>query len=183
MSKLLKVSKLKRFSFFLFADAIIICGALYLSLLNHFEFDATSQYWEVMKNIAVYFILLKILALLLFGVYRITWRYVGISDITNIFLAVLIAELIITVLSTPNGILSPMGITGLSKRVFFMDGMLSLCFISGLRISKRLYYEVIYDKRRPVKKGLITLIIGAGNTGEMLLRDIMRLGYKDFYPI
>jgi FlaA1/EpsC-like NDP-sugar epimerase len=182
MKRLLIVSPLKRFLFFVIADAVLISAALYGSLLTHSNYDLTLQYWEHFQEILIFFIAVKVLALAIFRVYGITWRYVGLSDLINIFLAVLLAELVLTVLSLPNNFLPVLTITGLPKRVFFIDGLLSLGMIEGLRISKRLWSEVI-RKRGPAKKGQNTIIVGAGNTGEMLLRDLMRNNYNGFYPV
>jgi FlaA1/EpsC-like NDP-sugar epimerase len=55
-------------------------------------------------------------------------------------------------------------------------------FISALRISKKLYLEVIREKG-PVRKGTRTLIVGAGNTGEMILRDMLQNSFVNFSPI
>ena len=54
--------------------------------------------------------------------------------------------------------------------------------IVALRVSKRLYLEVLQQKRSN-NRGKNTLIIGAGNIGEMMLRDMVRNGYRDYYPI
>ncbi len=38
-------------------------------------------------------------------------------------------------------------------------------------------------KRGFAKKGKKAIILGAGNTGEMIIRDMARLGYSEFYPV
>jgi FlaA1/EpsC-like NDP-sugar epimerase len=72
--------------------------------------------------------------------------------------------------------------SGFPRSIFLIDGVISLLFASGIRISKRLYLEVI-RKKRYGSRGKRTIIIGAGNTGEMIIRDIARQGFSGFYPI
>ena len=88
----------------------------------------------------------------------------------------------LVVLSLPTGLLPELAMRGLSKRIFFIDGIVSVGLIAALRVSKRLYLEVI-RRGRPLSRGKNTLIVGAGNAGEMMLRDMMRNGFKEFYPI
>ncbi len=73
-------------------------------------------------------------------------------------------------------------ITNFPKRVIFADCVISLFLVSGLRISKRLYMEVFREKGMS-KDGKRTLIIGAGNAGEMILRDMARQGYDLYWPV
>ncbi|MCX5809941.1 MAG: nucleoside-diphosphate sugar epimerase/dehydratase [Proteobacteria bacterium] len=75
-----------------------------------------------------------------------------------------------------------MAITGFPKRIILEDSIISVFLISGLRISKRLYLEVI-RKQRPAKMSKKTIILGAGNTGEMLIRDMARNNFNEFYPV
>jgi len=182
LSQWLMTSSLRRFLFFLTADALIICFSLYLAFLVHFEFNLNIRYLSLVVEVVLFFIVLKILSLAAFRVYRITWRYVGISDLVNIFLALFIAELVLVVLSLPTAVLPDLAIRGLSKRIFFVDGVVCFGLIAALRVSKRLYLEVIREKG-PIRRGKNTLIVGAGNAGEMMLRDMVRHGYEDFYPI
>jgi FlaA1/EpsC-like NDP-sugar epimerase len=100
----------------------------------------------------------------------------------NAFVALLVAEMVLLVMSLPSSILPALPLLGLPKRIFFVDGILSLVLILTLRISKRVYIEVIC-KSGPLHRGENTLIIGAGNSGEMMLRDIMRNNFMDYYPI
>jgi FlaA1/EpsC-like NDP-sugar epimerase len=54
--------------------------------------------------------------------------------------------------------------------------------MSGFRLSKRLFLEIIFKRRRR-GRGKNTIIVGAGNTGEMILRDMIRQEFSEFYPV
>ena len=174
-------SALSRFLFFLLADILIAALSLFLSFLVHFDFNLQVPYAELLREVLIFFVVLKIGFFAIFRVYRITWRYVGVAELMNIVLAVVVAEMALLILSLPNSFFH-LPITGLAKRIFLVDGFFTLAFISGLRISKKLYMEVLREKGAG-RKGKNTLIIGAGNTGEMLIQDMARNGFADFYPI
>ncbi|MDD2277244.1 MAG: SDR family NAD(P)-dependent oxidoreductase, partial [Smithellaceae bacterium] len=174
-------SALSRFLFFLLADILIAALSLFLSFLVHFDFNLQVPYAELLREVLIFFVVLKIGFFAIFRVYRITWRYVGVAELMNIVLAVVVAEMALLILSLPNSFFH-LPITGLAKRIFLVDGFFTLAFVSGLRISKKLYMEVLREKGTG-RKGKNTLIIGAGNTGEMLIQDMARNGFADFYPI
>ena len=178
----MNTSSLKRVLFFILADAAVIWLSLYLSFLSHYNFNLDVAYVLHVNQIFLYFAVIKLLSLGAFRVYKLTWRFVGIADMANVFVALMISEMVLLVLSLPISFLPPVAILGLPKRIFFTDGFLGLGLILTLRISKRLYLEVI-RKRRPIHRGPNTLIVGAGNVGEMMLRDVIRNGFKEFYPI
>jgi FlaA1/EpsC-like NDP-sugar epimerase len=177
-----KPSSFKRFIFFSLADIALIVLSLFISFLFHFEVSRNIDYFELVTEAAPCIIVIKIAALALFRVYGMSWRYVSINDLLNIVLALMFSEMLLLALSLPNTFLPPTPITGFPKRIFFVDGIISLFLIAGIRISKRLYLEVL-RKRSFVKKGKRTIILGAGNTGEMIIRDMARLGYREFYPV
>jgi len=174
-------STLSRFIFFFGADVLIVGFSLYLSFLVHFDFNFGVPYAELLHDVLPFFILLKMGLLLLFRAYKISWRYVSLSDLLNILMAVIAAEMVLLIVSLPNSIFS-LPLTGLSRRIFIMDGIFTLAFICSVRVSKKLYMEVIREKTGGVK-GKRTLIIGAGNTGDMLLRDMARNGFENFHPV
>ena len=174
-------SALSRLLFFLLADILIVSLSLFLSFLVHFDLNLWVPYAEPLREVLLFFVVLKIGFFAAFRVYRITWRYVGVAELMNIVLAVAVAEMALLILSLPNSYFQ-LPITGLAKRIFLVDGFFTLVLISGLRISKKLYTEVLREKG-PGRKGKNTLIIGAGNAGEMLIQDMARNGFADFYPI
>ena len=143
-------SALSRFLFFFFCDLLIVTLSLYLCFYTHIHFDFNFKvpYAELSGKFC-FFVVLKIGFLVIFRIYNITWRYVGVS-LLNIVLAVVVAEMALLILSLPNAYFH-LPITGLGKQVFLMDGFFTLAFISGLRISRRLYLEVIREKGRGAK--------------------------------
>ena len=83
-------SSLSRFLFFFLFDIVIITLSLYLSFLVHFDFNFQVPYAELLREVLLFFIVLKIGCFTIFRIYRITWRYVGVADLLNIVLAVVI---------------------------------------------------------------------------------------------
>ena len=182
MSILINSSSLKRVSFFVLADAAIIWFSLYLAFLCNSDFVFKPEIAGSVNQIFLFFAATKLLTLVIFGVYRLTWRFAGISDLYNIVVAMLIAEMALLIMSLPSSVLPTLPLLGIPKRVFFVDGILSLGLVLALRVSKRVFLEVV-RKRRPTHRGENTLIVGAGNVGEMMLRDIIRNNFGEFYPI
>jgi len=191
ISRLLYPSLVKRFVFFILSDILIIILSLYLSFLLRFEFALTEEYRRLIAIALPFFIIVKPIFFRLFRLYRITWRHVGINELFNIINATIVAELVLIVLflvlpplnffipmerfSTLNSVVFP-------RSIFLLDWFISILLISGLRISKRLYLEIVRNKRN-LNQGARTIIIGAGNTGEMVLRDMAKQKISLFYPI
>jgi FlaA1/EpsC-like NDP-sugar epimerase len=127
----------------------------------------------------LFFLVIKLPIFAFFKQYRGWWRYVGISDLTGILRASLVSTLIIVVLwfvlivrgagSTHPALTS---LANVSQGVFMADMFTTVLILAGLRMIIRLYYEEF----RTVEAGRLKrlLIVGAGNTGEALLRDIHR---------
>jgi FlaA1/EpsC-like NDP-sugar epimerase len=188
---LLYPSLFKRSIFFILSDILIIILSLYLSFLLRFEFALADEYGRLIAIELPFFIIVKLAFFGLFRVYRITWRHVGINDMCNIVNALIVAQLVLIVLVLVPSPLNLFALTGrffgpvsmgFPRSIFLIDFGISILLISGLRISKRLYLEIVRNKRN-LKQGLRTIIIGAGNTGEMVMRDIAKQESSRFYPI
>lgn len=183
LERIFSTSIAKRILFFLLADIVCITISLFLSFLFHFDFDMNVPYLVLMKPVLAYFVIIKILCFGIFRIYRMTWRYVGIFDLVNIVGALVVSLMVLIILTIPISFFaSDLAITGFPKRIILEDSIISVFLISGLRISKRIFLEVI-KKQGHTKKGKRTIIIGAGNTGEMILRDMVRNNFNEFYPI
>jgi FlaA1/EpsC-like NDP-sugar epimerase len=178
----------RHFFFFITVDALLLSISLYFSFLLRFEFALDELYSRLMLNALPFFVLIKLTAFWIFGVYRFTWRFVGLRDSYNIIKALFISclllmPLILTSSHYPLPFLNPLlSFEGFPRSIFIIDLILSLIFILTLRSSKRFYLEMFHGNMRN-DKGARTIIVGAGNTGEMILRDMLRTKTPGFYPI
>ena len=169
------------------AHLVVFAFSLMLSLLlaNNMQFKTdwlTNQY----PALLLCFIIIKLPIFGFFKQYRGWWRYVGISDLIGIMRASLVATLVIVVLwastlSIPYIRQNLQNITLISQSVFVLDLFLTILLLSGLRMTVRLYHEEFSAVESGRRKRF--LIIGAGNAGEALLREIHRMSVAQYEVI
>jgi FlaA1/EpsC-like NDP-sugar epimerase len=167
-------------------DAGLLVAAFLLSYLLRFEGQVPVKEWKSF-NITVFCIIpLKLIVFMFFGLYRGMWRYTSLVDLLNVLKATLISSVIIVL-----AILFIYRFEGFPRSVFIIDGFLTFIFIGGIRITIRLLLSekesgLYFLFHSPFSKGKITkpkkrlLIIGAGDAGEKMLREIRdnpRLNY------
>lgn len=189
---LIRLMNGKRLFFFLLSDLTIVVFSLYFAFYIRFEFSMSFEYTLLFLEVLPIFILVRLTVFSCLKVYKITWRYVSLNDIVNIAVAqtVSIAILMMLVLAPLPAIFHSfipefffnIRQSGFPRSVFLIDGMVSSVLFCGLRFSKRLFLEFIH-KRAIAHTGKKTIIVGAGNTGDMIARDMKRQGYRDYYPI
>jgi len=175
------------------AHIIAFAASLMLSflVLNDMKFPGLSQVgtiWFVKYYIPFLplFIPIKLVVFGLFKQYRGWWRYVGISDLLGILRASLVSTIIIVALLFP---LRPY-IGFLRKNlpeIETVDGIVmadmfsTILLLGGLRMVIRLYYEEFRTVAGSRLKRF--LIVGAGNAGEALLREIHRMPIAQYEVI
>lgn len=107
-----------------------------------------------------------LVALAIFRMYVVNWRYTSLRDLVRIIFAVTLGgglSLVITQLY------QPMGSAEITFTALIMINAVLL--LSGFRISKRLYYEFANSSQ---KKNKHTIIFGGESEGEQILRDILK---------
>ncbi|MHC4623342.1 MAG: polysaccharide biosynthesis protein [Planctomycetota bacterium] len=164
---------------------VAFAGSLMLAFLltNNMQFR---RRWllEQYPLLLFFFVVIKLVVFGLFKQYRGWWRYVGISDLTGILRASLVSTLIIVCLWTalifaPTAVRQELqGVTEVGQGVFFADLFITFLLLAGLRMLIRLYHE----DYRAVESGRLKrfLIVGAGNAGEALLREIHRMPVVEY---
>jgi len=178
------------------AHIIAFATSLMLSFLvvQEMQFRRT---WlvDLYPTLLLFFLAVKLPVFALFKQHRGWWRYVGISDLLGILRASLVSTFIIVVswyaAGQSESIFAhlPSALQRPAEGVCVADMFATVLILGGLRIVIRLYYEEF----RTVEGGRLKrfLIIGAGNAGEALLREIHRMpiaqyeviGFIDDVPI
>ena len=169
----------KRSIFFLLGDIFFFSLSLFLSFWLRFDFHFPKKYFPLFWHSLPFFVILKLAFLYWFGLYRIIWRYVGLREFVNILKALSLSEIILFVLFKYFFPVFDLFL-GYPRSIFLMDLYISILFISGFRITKRVYRE--FFNQNHISGGKRTLILGAGDVGEMVVRDLARRNFRDYHP-
>ena len=172
----------------IFAHLVVFAGSLLLSFLVTSNMQFQSKWFvEQFPVMLLFFIAVKTVVFGLFKQYRGWWRYVGISDLTGIIRASLASSFIIVTLwfsALQFDVMRrflPSGIIDVGQGVFVSDLIGTIFLLAGLRMAIRLYHEEFHTIEAGKLKRF--LIVGAGNTGESLLREIHRMQVAEYEVI
>lgn len=116
-----------------------------------------------------------------FGLYRRLWVYASISELKLIAVAVTVASVIVSGLGSTLFSLGLLG-TGFSKTALAIDWLLSLLFVGGSRFALRAWAES-YLPRRLDGKGKKIIVIGAGDAGALVARELQKNPQLNLEPI
>ncbi len=101
------------------------------------------------------------------------WRYASIWDLRNIVVGVTLGSLVFWAIT--HGVV---GATAYPRSVFIIDAILLICLMGGVRLGRRLYPA---SSRRGDEKRV--LVYGAGDAGEMIVRDMLHSAEFHATPI
>lgn len=154
-------------------DLAIICLSYFSAFLLRFEGVISEWNLNLILNSLPILIGVKLFSFFVFGLYRGVWRYVSLNDLVSIFKAVVVGQVVSILL-----LVYLFRFQGYSRALFVIDGLLSLMLVAGSRVLLRLFREYFISLG---ERGERILIMGAGDGGEMALREIrknQRLNYK-----
>jgi len=165
---------------FLLADALVIALSLYLAFLLRFEGAIPPRHQLMLRSLIPIALGLKLLSLFLFRAYRFSWAYVGLEDLFNVVLACGVGSLALAALlflfhRSP-------AFLGFPRATLAIDFALTVIGAVGIRLSKRIAGLLLGGKPQ-ARMGKRTLIVGAGEAGEQLVRSLKREEKAGFWPI
>ncbi len=166
---ILTPSPLKRIIFFLLSDTLISLFTLYFAYNLRFNFQIPLNFIDNFVLVFTILFSLKVTVFFYFRLYRTAWRFFSLYEIKKI----LIAHIIVYTLFTIVFLLFQESMMPLARSIIIIDFLLSLVFISFLRLSKRIILES--SKNNKYKN---TLIIGANSSINSLLHDRKNLQYS-----
>jgi len=159
-------------------DAILILSSLCLAYLIRLGSisEIGEKYVYQILVLAVIIIPVKILVFWFFRLYHISFRFISLSETLSIIKAAAISSPMIALIAMVFRDREIM--LGFPRSVIFIDFFLTFFLVTGIRAFFRLYYSESNNKR-----GLETLIIGAGAAGEQLVRDMTRSPQHGYLPV
>jgi len=169
-------------------DGALAALAYYLAYQLRFDGDVPTRYADLFARTIAFVVLGSVLVFALFGLYRHWMRYASQGDYLRIVQAVPVAALsllaYVTVveprLEFVGGDFVPSKVpTG----VLVLHGLLTLLFVAGSRFAVQLVYERPLRGFRARPGARSVLIVGAGDGGRLLLREIMRNPELSYRPV
>ena len=147
-------------------DVWLISFGYWLSYFLRFEGIAYVENFPVfLKSLPIVLISLMV-SYFAFGVYRGVWRYTSVADLIS-YLKAVTSGVVLSVLI----ILFVYRFQGYSRTIFVIYWGISFLSLAGSRLSFRLIAETL--RRNAVANGQRVLIYGAGDKGELALREIL----------
>lgn len=147
-------------------DILLISAAFLLSFLLRFDFNIPANELGIFFHGLIVILAIKPVVFVSSGMYRNIWKYASLQDAMEIFKVVTISTFITTfvmVITRDTG--------GMPRSIYILDWFLLFAFISAARLVWRVYRETYIMPRMGGKR---TLIIGAGDAGNLLLKEIRR---------
>jgi len=156
-------------------DAILIVVAYFTAYLVRFDWQIDPYNWKVIQDSLPIVVPVKLLVMMLMGMYAGFWKYVDFSDLKRIALSVLVASFASIVI-----LVGFYRFSGFSRSLFFLDFMVLLLLIVGVRAGLRLLRESFYGF---TKAGRRVLIVGAGEAGRWVLEEIRKNRGNQLEPV
>lgn len=155
-------------------DSALIFISLYFSLWLRLGFEDLADHLHTLNQLAVGFVLIRVLVMMGFGVYQSLWRYISNTDAIRLGAAVFV--------SVPLMISLTYGFKdfGYMPRSFFIiDALVCTALLMLVRLARRRLFEW---QMQP-KKGHVTLgkliIYGAGQTGRLIAQRLLSDPQRD----
>jgi len=133
--------------------------------------DALSLYARPLLIFTFVSLVSKVVVFFMTGLYTQYWRYASVEELITLLRATMFAWLLEIVLFF--GLLLPFGFLplGFPRSVVILDGLLTLLFVSGTRLSIRLFFA-FYVRKDEGKTFRPALVVGAGVAGAMIVKEL-----------
>jgi UDP-GlcNAc:undecaprenyl-phosphate GlcNAc-1-phosphate transferase len=140
------------------------------------NFPPTSPAWDLFIRTLPVLVFIKMSVFLVMGVYRGLWRYTSMSDLIVFAKAVAVSSVASLIV-----LLFAFRFAGFSRKVFVIDAVLMLLFLAGSRMAFRVFRQIL--PAVGTRNGRRVLIYGAGDGGELLLRELRNNRELNLAPI
>jgi UDP-GlcNAc:undecaprenyl-phosphate GlcNAc-1-phosphate transferase len=166
----------KRRIFEVLLDVILILLAYWGAYAVKFGALSGSTAWKLFLRTLPVLVFVKMAAFLVMGVYRGIWRYTSLDDLIVFAKAVVLSSVLSVMV-----VLFAFRFEGFSRTVFLIDAILMFMFLAGSRMAFRLFRQVIPIAHSA--EGRRILIYGAGDAGELLLRELLNNRALKYSPV
>jgi UDP-GlcNAc:undecaprenyl-phosphate GlcNAc-1-phosphate transferase len=166
----------KRRMFEVLLDVVLVILSYWCAYAIKFGPFSNSPAWQLFLRTLPVLVFVKMSVFLVMGVYRGLWRYTSVGD-----LIVFLKAVVLSSIGSLMVVLFAFRFEGFSRTAFAIDGVLMFMFLAASRLAFRLFRQMLpangaHDGRR-------VLIYGAGDGGELLLRELRNNSEHHLSPV
>ncbi len=157
-------------------DLLVVVGAYLGTLVLRFEGAVKPTYWHTFWLFLPAIALVHLLCNYLLGLYGQMWRYASVQEARRVVLSGLLAGATILVLVE----LASSGLRVIPVSVAVFGSTLSFVGFGAIRFQSRLF---AFRRRVEHDEPARVLVVGAGEAGSMVVRDILRNPEAGLIPV
>lgn len=153
--------------------AALIAGSVHAAFWLRFDGEIPAEYVGLETATLPLLLLIRLVVFVPFRLFDGLWRYTSLRDLRNIVAgtggSTAVFYLVLAILSPR---------PEYPESILLIDSIVLVSLISGVRLTRRLYAELA---RAPRTRRI--LVFGAGDAGEMIVRDMRNRPEPDALPI
>jgi len=158
------------------SDVVLINAALIIALLLRHEFIVQEKFWQLFLHSSIALTLFELFFIYAFGLYRSLLRYAGEEELIKIVVAVV------------GGAFSAYAFNSLFNMNFpvsvhIVSCLLTIVLIGFSRLSYRATKRILWKIKTPKDFVARVLVIGAGDAGSILIRELKNGYYTKYIPV
>ena len=173
-----RIDRNRKYLVFIY-DTLAVIASIFIAYISRFDFQFTSDTLLILGQYLLWTYPVKIIVFYFFGLYKGMYRYTSIWDLLSVAKATILSSLVINTFFVTIPVLR-----ALPPSVLFLDFVFTSTLISLVRVAIRLYYSrsiIAIPKKTKTSGSIIKLLlIGAGDTGEKIARDILSNTNNEF---
>ena len=159
-------------------DAVLVGAALYMALFLRFSLDGgiiPYKYLQSCRHLVFVFVAVQLVLFYIFGFYNRLWQYASVGElllITALVSAGAAVNFLILLASAGKGVFL------IPRSVLVLHWMITVLLIGFSRFSWRFLKSFLFRTRKTGDVKHI-LVVGAGEAGAMLVRELKQRRYQD----
>lgn len=147
----------------------LVVASNYGAFWLRFDGEIPTPEWSLFLEALPSLVLIRGAAFYHFRLFQGLWRYTSLWDLRNIVLGVGSSSLLFYVL-----VHWISGQRAYPRSVLLIDTLLLVCLMGGVRLVHRMFPSLQPSEGRPAAARRRVLVIGAGDAGEMIVREMKR---------
>lgn len=165
--------------FFLLDLVLLVCAPFLALLLRVNSFEAILQFAMGLLNYTLFVLCVRLICFYWLGLYRHYWQYASVPEMGDIAFMVGLSSVVVSVVFFASRPIA-FDLFYLPRSLPLIESLLVLVLVGGTRFSVRLYNQI---GQRPQKNAQQVLVVGAGEAGSMIVKELKRSPRLGLRPV